>query len=148
MDFVYTHGGDTYQHARQAILNTFDQELIKTHLYHGNHHFHGGLSTEYLKKVDPYLFFASAEQAAYNRSAYVDGVMGEVVPFLEENSDRFIENLFAFEVGHTIVEANNPDDWRYQTHYIDRGNTRSALSLDIYEPIDGAEFRENEKFRH
>lgn len=142
--FVYTHGGDTYQHAQQAMMTTFDDELLKAHFYHGNHHFHGGLSTDYLKLVEPHLFFTSAEQSAYDRSAYVDGVMGDVVPYLEANSDRFIENLFAYEVGHVIMEVNNPDDWRYETHYIERSNVSDPLRLEITDPAEGAAFPENE----
>lgn len=141
--FVYTHGGDTYQHAQQAMMNSFNSEQLKAHFYHGNHHFHGGLSTDYLKLVEPHLFFTSAEQAAYDRSAYVDGVMGNVVPYLESNSDRFIENLFAYEVGHVIMEVNEPDDWRYETHYIERSNVSDPLRIDITEPGENAVFPEN-----
>lgn len=141
--FVYTHGGDTYQHAQQAMMNTFDEERLKAHFYHGNHHFHGGLSTEYLKLVEPHLFFTSAEQASYDRTAYVDGVMGNVVPYLEANSARFIENLFAYEVGHVIMEVNEPDDWRYETHYIERSNVSDPLRIEISEPEEGAVFPDN-----
>ncbi|MCF7886439.1 MAG: hypothetical protein K9M80_08085, partial [Candidatus Marinimicrobia bacterium] len=80
-------------------------------------HFHGGLSTNYLKKVNPYLFITPAEAAVYNRSAYVEQVMGEVVPYLEANSNRFIENLLDFEVGHIIIRVNDSTDWKYETCY-------------------------------
>lgn len=142
--FVFTSGGDIYQQAQNAIMNTFDGEFIKSHVYHGNHHFHGGLSPEYLKAVDPYLFLTPAEEAAYNRQAYVEGVMGNVVPYLEGNSNRFIENLFSFEVGHTIIRANDPSDWKYETHYINQAQTKTPLSLGLLTPSDGAEFNEGE----
>ena len=116
--FIYSHGGDIYQHPQQAILKTFDEKEIRAHVYHGNHHFHGGVCADYLKKVDPCLFITPANPAAYNRTAYVDQVMGDAVPYLEENSARFIENLFDFEVGHITISVNDSLDWRYETDYV------------------------------
>ncbi len=118
-DFVYCHGGDTYQHAQLAVLKTFDKDTVRAHVYHGNHHFHGGLSADYLKTVEPFLFITPAEAAAYNRPAYAEQVMGNVVPYLEKYSDRFIENLFDFEVGHIVIKANSSGDWKYETHAVE-----------------------------
>ena len=116
--FIYSHGGDIYQHAQKAILNTFGENTVRTHVYHGNHHFHGGVSIDYLKKTDPYLFITPANPAAYNRDAYTQQVMSDVVPYLEKNSKRYIENLFDFEVGNIIISVNDSTDWRYETEYI------------------------------
>jgi alpha-D-xyloside xylohydrolase len=118
-DFVYSHGGDTYQHAQEAVLKTFGEDTVRAHVYHGNHHFHGGLSVTYLKTIDPFLFITPAEAAAYNRSAYVEQVMGNVVPYLKKHSERFIENLFDFEVGHIVIKANNSEDWKYETYAVE-----------------------------
>lgn len=114
-DFIYSHGGDIYQHPQRAILKSFGEDVVRAHVYHGNHHFHGGIDSEYLKIVDPYLFITPAQHATYNRKAFTDQVMGEVVPYLQSNSDRFIENLFDFEVGNIVIYANDPSDWKYMT---------------------------------
>ncbi len=116
--FIYSHGGDIYQHPQKAILQTFGEDAIKAHIYHGNHHFHGGVSANYLKEVNPFLFITPANPAAYNRAAYVEQVMGNAVPYLEANSERFIENLFDFEVGHITISVNDSSDWRYETDYV------------------------------
>jgi competence protein ComEC len=126
--FKYSHGGDIYQHPQKAILKTFGEQTVKAHVYHGNHHFHGGLSTNYLKKVNPYLFITPAEAAVYNRSAYVEQVMGEVVPYLEANSNRLIENLLDFEVGHIIIRVNDSTDWKYETCYENYWLSESLLN--------------------
>ena len=138
--FVYQHGGDVYGDGQNAALEEFGADTVEGHFYHGNHHFHGGLSREYLKTVNPYIFFCPAEEATYNRTAYVEGVMGEVVPYLEDNSDRFIENLFSFEAGHAIVKANGPNDWQYETHYINQAETTTPEYLSFNEPKNGAKF--------
>ena len=138
--FVYQHGGDVYGDGQNAALEAFGADSIKSHIYHGNHHFHGGLSRDYLKKINPYLFLTPAQQATYNRTAYVEGVMGEVVPYLEENRDRFIENLFAFEAGHTTIKANGQNDWQYETHYINQAETTVPKSLSFKKPTDGDKF--------
>jgi len=50
-DFVCSMGGDTYQHAQRAVLNTFGDK-VRAHIYHANHHFHGGVLQEYLELLD------------------------------------------------------------------------------------------------
>ncbi|WP_165921841.1 ComEC/Rec2 family competence protein [Natronoflexus pectinivorans] len=123
-DFVFNFGGDTYQHGQIAMLQHFPELLAKTHVYHGNHHFHGGLSTDFLKHINPYLFIASACDVAYDRAAFVSDVMNNVVPTLEQESNIFIENLHTFEVGHIVIRVDGSLDWTdssteiiYETYY-------------------------------
>lgn len=123
-DFVYAHGGDIYEHAQEAILNTYE-DYVRTHVYHGNHHFHGGISEEYLIATDPQLFLTSANPAAYDRDAYARGVLNEVIPELKESGTRFVEDHFSFEVGHSLLRIDGNRDWSdneekipYETYFI------------------------------
>jgi hypothetical protein len=114
-DFVYSHGGDVYQHAQQAILKTFESK-VRSHIYHANHHFHGGVSREYLLAVEPYVFLTSANSAVYDRDAFSEVVLNQVIRELERTSDRFRENLLSVEVGHTVIRVDGTELW-YETYY-------------------------------
>jgi hypothetical protein len=113
-DFIFSMGGDIYQHAQRAILNTFEND-VRAHIYHANHHFHGGVLKEYLLAVEPYIFITSANAAVYDRDAYARVVLNEVIPKLEEESTRFIESLLSYEVGITIVRIDGDKDWSDDT---------------------------------
>ncbi len=139
-DFVFNFGGDVYQHAQRAMLHAFPEEVASTHIYHGNHHFHGGIEVDFLKALDPYLFFASACEAAYDRVAFTRDVMNDAVPYLEEYSERFIENLHTFEVGHTVIRINGSKDWTdpsvklpYETYFTRANNYRDYIVPYLYE---------------
>ncbi len=123
-DFVYSMGGDTYQHAQRAILNTFGDK-VRAHIYHANHHFHGGILKDYLVAADPYIFITSANAAVYDRDAFARVVLNETIPILEKESPRFIENLLSYEVGITVVRIDGSKDWSddktelvYETYFI------------------------------
>lgn len=123
-DFVYTMGGDIYQHAQRAILETFGEE-VRTHIYHANHHFHGGVYEEHLIATDPILFLTSANAAVYDRDAYTRGVLDVTIPELEATSNRFIEGLLSFEVGIAVVRIDGSKNWGddstellYETYYL------------------------------
>lgn len=123
--FVLSAGGDIYQHAQRAILNAFDPDDVKAHVYHANHHFHGGVETEYLIAVDPYLLLTSANEAVYDREAFARNVINEAVPVLEKSGSRFIENLLSFEVGHMVIRIDGSRDWSdsstellYETYFV------------------------------
>lgn len=123
-DFVYTMGGDIYQHAQRAILETFGEE-VRTHIYHANHHFHGGVYEEHLIAAEPILFLTSANAAVYDRDAYTRGVLDVTIPELETTSNRFIEGLLSFEVGIAVVRVDGNKNWSddntnlwYETYYM------------------------------
>ncbi len=109
--FVYSAGGDTYQHAQGAILEHFGGEFLRSHVFHANHHFHGGILDEYLLAADPVLFLSSANAAVYDRDAYARVVLNEVIPAFKEHDSRFTDNLLSFEVGHTVVRVDGSKDW-------------------------------------
>ena len=109
--FVYSAGGDTYQGAQGAMLSHFDREFLRSHVFHANHHFHGGLSGEYLLATEPILFLTSANAAVYDRDAYVRVLLNEVIPELEQTSSRFEENLLSFETGIAVIRVDSKADW-------------------------------------
>lgn len=118
-NFVYTHGGDIYGQNQQDILQRYNNknpDLLKTHVYHANHHFHGSVDVDYLKFIDPYLFLVSGEEHVYGRGAYTVIVKQKVIDVLKEEKKRFIEDLLAFEVGHMVVRVTDGDHWHYETY--------------------------------
>jgi competence protein ComEC len=118
--FVYTHGGDIYSQNQKDILNRYQQtdetDLLKTHVYHANHHFHGSVDVDYLKAISPCLFIVSGEEHIYGRGAYTTRVQQDVLPWLKENDSRWIEDLLQFEVGHVVIRIQDADHWNYETY--------------------------------
>jgi len=136
--FVYVHGGDIYQHAQRAIADAMPDD-VRAHVYHGNHHFHGGIEADYLIRTDPYLFLASANSAVYDREAFSETVLNQVVPELERTSQRFRENLLSFEVGHTVIRVDGDADWTcdstelgYETYFINTLNPQTHRVPYLY----------------
>jgi glyoxylase-like metal-dependent hydrolase (beta-lactamase superfamily II) len=110
-DFVLSAGGDTYQHAQRAVLSAFGEERVRSHIFHANHHFHGGVETDYLVATDPVLFVTSANEAVYDREAYTRNVLNEAIPALKSRGGRFVENLLSFELGHVVIRIDGSADW-------------------------------------
>lgn len=123
--FVYTHGGDIYQHAQRAILNTFP-DLARAHVYHGNHHFHGGVDDDYMIQKDPQLVLISANDAIYDRGAYTTNLLQNIIPELHSRNSRFAEAIITFETGHSVIRIDGNKDWQhddvkvpYETYSLD-----------------------------
>jgi beta-lactamase superfamily II metal-dependent hydrolase len=113
--FIYNHGGDIYSSNQQTILTQFPDD-IKAHVFSANHHFHGSLSSEYIRTMDPYLVFIQAQQAIYARSAYTQTYKVQTEEWLKENNKRLIETLPTVEIGTVVIRANSADDWTYETY--------------------------------
>lgn len=133
-DFVYTHGGNIYQHAQRAILYSYPEQ-VPSHIYHANHHFHGGLEVPYLIMTNPQLFLVSASEAIYRSHAYVREVLQETVPVLKRQSGRFQENLLTREVGHSVLRIDGDRNWSnaqtrvpYETYFI-RGDADQEIRI-------------------
>lgn len=109
--FSYALGGDIYREQQERILRDFP-ETFPVHVYRTNHHMHGSVSREYLVRSNPYLFITSAEEAVYERSAYVDD-LAAAVQQLHETSDRHAESMLTLEDGNIVVAANDGGDWTY-----------------------------------
>ncbi|MFW7379659.1 MAG: ComEC/Rec2 family competence protein [Oligoflexus sp.] len=109
--FRYGLGGDIYADQQNRILQNFPDD-VRVHVYQTNHHMHGSVSKDYLRKSDPYLFITSAEQTVYERTAYTEDLMG-VVDELKGKKARFLESLLTLEHGNILIWANHQDDWNY-----------------------------------
>ncbi|MBN1781922.1 MBL fold metallo-hydrolase [bacterium] len=118
-DFIYTHGGDIYASNQEQILKRYGErhqtEMLKTHVYHANHHFHGSVDNEYLRFIDPCLILVSGEEHIYGRGAYTHHVQKNVLAILKKNHKRLIEDLLAFEVGHVVIRITDGEHWTYET---------------------------------
>ena len=112
--FIYVHGGDTYAINQQKILQNFPDD-IEADVFYANHHFHGSVDVDYLKKVNPSIVLLQAQQAIYARSAYMHSFLDEVVEYYKIYNKKFIEILPNLEVGTVVIRVNNKNDWTYET---------------------------------
>ena len=118
--FVYTHGGDIYGENQAEILNRYRQagqeDLLKTDVYHANHHFHGSVDVDYLKAISPSIFIVSGEEHIYGRGAYTTLVQQNLLPWLKENNPEYMEDLLQFEVGNVVLRVKSKEHWYYETY--------------------------------
>ena len=113
--FICVHGGDIYAENQQRILKDFPDD-IEADVYYGNHHFHGSVDVEYLRKVNPALVLVQAQEAVYARSAYMVKYKQHVEKYLIDKNKRYIEDLPNLEVGTVVIRVNGKDDWIYETY--------------------------------
>ena len=113
--FSYTHGADTYGENQEKMMQKFPEDL-RTDVFMSNHHFHGSVNVDYLKKLDPVLVLIQAQEAIYARSAYMLGFREETEKFWGNNNNRYLEVLPTLEVGTVVIRVRNQKDWTYETH--------------------------------
>jgi beta-lactamase superfamily II metal-dependent hydrolase len=113
--FVYTHGGDNYATNQIRQLVQFPPEMIRAHVYHANHHFHGSVDAGFLRTMDPALVLVSAEQAVYARGAFSTVFKRDVESYLKAANARFREALVTYDVGHIILRVTDADHWTCET---------------------------------
>lgn len=113
--FVYQHGADTYASNQERILIDFPEE-VECDVFYANHHFHGSIYPEYIKKMEPRIILLQAQEAIYARGAYMHDFLQNVEPYLQENSNIYIETLPNIEVGTVVLHVNGKDDWKYETY--------------------------------
>jgi len=105
--FVFVFGGDAYQHAQRAMRHGFGDAGIRAHVYHANHHLHGGVDADYLLATDPVLILTSANEVVYDREAFSRVVTNEVIPAFARSGSRFVDNLLSHEIGHTVIRVRD-----------------------------------------
>jgi len=127
-DFVYIHGGDIYAENQRRILNKYGPDMIRCHVYHANHHFHGSVDVDYLRASDPYLFIVSGEEHIYGRGAYTTLVQEQVLSWLRQHDGRLIEDLLHFEVGHVVIRVVDGEHWLYETYR----NTEAVIPFQSF----------------
>jgi len=113
--FSYTHGGDTYGLNQEKMIKRFPDDL-KTDVFMSNHHFHGSVNVDYLRKLDPVVVLIQAQEAIYARSAYMIWFREETEKYWRKNKTRYIESLPTLEVGTVVIRVRNQNDWTYETH--------------------------------
>jgi beta-lactamase superfamily II metal-dependent hydrolase len=113
--FVYTHGGDNYAENQVRQLADFPPELLRSQVYHANHHFHGSLDVGFLRTLDPVLVLVSAEKAVYARGAYTTLFQQDVAGYLHTVDSRFREALLTYDVGHIVLRITDADHWTCET---------------------------------
>lgn len=113
--FTYQDGGDTYAVNQEMIMKRFPEDVYAD-LFSANHHFHGSVSSEYLRRMNPSVVFTQSQEAIYARSAYMEDFRRDVVKFLNEKKLHSIEDLANHEVGTIVFRINGKDDWSYETY--------------------------------
>ncbi|MBN8705635.1 MAG: MBL fold metallo-hydrolase [Bacteroidetes bacterium] len=113
--FSYTHGADTYGLNQQLMLDRFPDDT-RTDVFMANHHFHGSVNVDYLRKLDPVLVLIQAQEAIYARSAFMLWFREETESWWRKSKSRYLESLPALEVGTTVIKVRTGQDWTYETH--------------------------------
>jgi beta-lactamase superfamily II metal-dependent hydrolase len=113
--FVYSHGADNYATNQIQQLTRFPPEIIRAHVYHANHHFHGSVDAGFLRTMDPVLALVSAEQAVYARGAYTTVFKQDVESYLKTANGRFREALVTYDVGHVVLRISDAGHWTCET---------------------------------
>jgi beta-lactamase superfamily II metal-dependent hydrolase len=113
--FVYSHGADNYATNQIRQLEQFAPELLRSHVYHANHHFHGSVDAGFLRTMDPVLVFVSAEQAVYARGAYTTVFKQDVESYLKTANARLRETLLTHDVGHIVLRITDAGHWTCET---------------------------------
>jgi hypothetical protein len=114
-DFSYADGADNYAINQAADLKRFP-DAVRSTVYYANHHFHGSVDVNFLRKVDASLYLVSADEAVYARGAYLQRFKGEVEPHLRSQGSRFRETLLTWEVGTIVVRVQADGQWDYETY--------------------------------
>lgn len=112
--FVYSDGADNYGLNQRLALEKFPGR-VRSHVYYGNHHFHGSVDVNYLRRTDPVLFLISAEAAVYARAAYAEHFVKEVDGYLKAHHGRLRESLLTAETGNTLIRVHDAGRWTYET---------------------------------
>lgn len=125
-NFSYADGADNYAINQAACLKRFPG-AIRSNVYCGNHHFHGSVDVNFLRKVDAALYLVSAEEAVYARGAYLQRFKGEVEPHLRSQGSRFRETLLTREVGTIVIRVQASGQWDYESYETTAGFQVPAL---------------------
>lgn len=112
--FVYSDGADNYGANQVAVMQKFP-ERVRCHVYYANHHFHGTVDVNFLRRTDAVLFLVSAEKGIYVRPAYTDYFLKDVAAHLKAANGRFRESLLTAEVGNTLIRVHDGEHWSYET---------------------------------
>ena len=113
--FVYIHGADNYAVNQIRQLAQFPPEILRAHVYNGNHHLHGSVDAGFYRTVDPVLVLVSAEKAVYARGAYTTVFKRDVESYLKTANARFRETLVTYDVGHIVLRITDGDHWSCET---------------------------------
>jgi beta-lactamase superfamily II metal-dependent hydrolase len=113
--FVYSHGADIYAANQVRQVAQFTPEILRSHVYHGNHHLHGSVDVGFFRTLDPVLVLISADQAVYARGAFSTIFKQHVEGYLKRANGRFREALITHDVGHIILRIADADHWTCET---------------------------------
>ncbi|ACB77044.1 MBL fold metallo-hydrolase [Opitutus terrae] len=112
--FVYTDGADTYGQNQVTMMERFPDH-VRSHVVYANHHFHGSVNVNYLRRTDAVLFLVSANPAVYARAAFADHFRRDVETYLKAHDGRCRETLLTPEVGNILVRVHDAERWSYET---------------------------------
>ena len=89
---------------------------LQTTVFMSNHHFHGSVNVNYLRKLDPKLVLVQAQQAIYARSAYMQAFKEDTEKYWRSNNSGYREALPTLEVGTVVLRIRGQNDWSFETH--------------------------------
>ncbi|MFQ3190073.1 MAG: beta-lactamase superfamily II metal-dependent hydrolase [Paraglaciecola sp.] len=112
--FRFAFQGDIYAQQQDENLAVHGEEAIKVDVLQSNHHWHGSISSEYVKKTGADLIIISASEHIWGAGSFTqDGMAG--VNYLKDNNPDFKERLMTFDAGHVVVKVFEDGTWSYET---------------------------------
>lgn len=112
--FRFGFQGDIYGQQQDENLAAWGEEAIQVDVLQSNHHWHGSISPDYVKKTSADLIVVSASEHVWGAGSFTqDGMEG--VNWLREHNPTFKERLFTFDSGHIVVKVFDDGSWTYET---------------------------------
>lgn len=115
--FRYHHSADNYADVEESIMKQWaakgKKDTLKCDYFYANHHFHGSVSDEFIRYINPIAVFVSAQAAVYSRAAYTSVYKNRVEMF-EYPNKRLQDTLLSCEVGNVRIKVESGDNWGYE----------------------------------
>ncbi len=114
--FRYHHAADNYANVEERMMGLWeargDKTFLKCDYFYANHHFHGSVSDEFIRYINPEAVFVSAQAAVYARAAYTT-VYREGVERCDYPNKRLKDTLLSCEVGSARIKVFGGGKWSY-----------------------------------
>ncbi|MER2490547.1 hypothetical protein [Catenovulum sediminis] len=134
--FRFGFQGDIYGQQQDEHLATYGENAIKVDVLQSNHHWHGSISPDYVKKTNADLIIVSASEHVWGAGSFTqDGLSG--VRYLRDNNPDFKERLMTFDVGHVVVKVFEDGSWTYETinsqsvHYVEDPEVENVMGYPV-----------------
>lgn len=116
--FRFYQTADIYGEEMDAIEQEQNGDS-QADVFLSNHHFHGSISVDAVKKVNPDLLLTSASPQVYRTGAYNSKGL-PLIDWLRENNSEWRNSLETFNTGTQIIKVYQDASWTYESFWQNR----------------------------